>query len=528
MHYRFIRDSFYGRIVYHFSKHKYFKHPEEEPNFVIPSDLLPLPKEYDQKYSVADAEIILTNWNGTDDPENPYNWPLYQKAFFIFEIALLTTIVYMGAAIYTPGIDLIMEEFNISETVAMLPLSLFVIGYGIGPLIFSPMSENAVIGRTYVYILTLFIFSILQIPTALARDIYSLCILRFFSGIFASPCLGTGPASIGDVVSLPYIPTRLSLWSIAVMCGPSVGPIAGSILVVKSDWRWTFWIMLITSGIMLIVLILFLPETYGKTLLYRRAQRLRALTGNENITSEGEIENTRLTLCGLIIDSLWRPIQISLLEPMVLSINLYLSLAYSIVYLWFEAFPIFFQDMRGFSKIELGFTYLSTVVGGILGAFLYIPISQRTFTSKMLANKDMTPEVFLPSAIYGSFIMPFGLFIFGWTATTDIHWIFPLIGATLFSFGCFFIFQALYSYLSMSFWRFLASVFAGNDLFRSVMAGCFPLFARALYKVHSIKTHPVAIGSTILGAICVAMILIPVTFYLKGPQLRATSKYSGQ
>lgn len=146
----------------------------------------------------------------------------------------------------------------------------------------------------------------------------------------------------------------------------------------------------------------------------------------------------------------------------------------------------------------------------------------------MLANKEMTPEVFIPSAIFGSCTMPIGLFIFGWTASAEIHWIFPLLGATLFSFGCFFIFQALYSYLSMSFWRFLASVFAGNDLFRSLIAGCFPLFAWPLYKGHAIKDYPVAIGSTILGAMCVVMILIPITFYSKGHKFRASSKYSGQ
>lgn len=80
----------------------------------------------------------------------------------------------------------------------------------------------------------------------------------------------------------------------------------------------------------------------------------------------------------------------------------------------------------------------------------------------------------------------------------------------------------------MSLWRCLAPVFAGNGLFRSLMAGCFPLFARPLYRVHSIKDYPVAIGSTILGAMCVVMILLPITFNLKGPKLRASFKYSGQ
>lgn len=109
----------------------------------------------------------------------------------------------MGSAIYTPGIDEIMEQFNISQTVATLPLSLFVIAYGIGPMVFSPMSENAIFGRTSIYVVSLFIFFILQIPTALVNNIAGLCILRFLGGIFASPCLATGAASVGDVISLP-------------------------------------------------------------------------------------------------------------------------------------------------------------------------------------------------------------------------------------------------------------------------------------------------------------------------------------
>lgn len=70
------------------------------------------------------------------------------------------------------------------------------------------------------------------------------------------------------------------------MCDPSLGPLAGSLLIVRANWRWDFWILLLTSGVRLIILRLFLPETYGKTLLYRKAQSLRALTGNENITGE--------------------------------------------------------------------------------------------------------------------------------------------------------------------------------------------------------------------------------------------------
>lgn len=541
MHYRFLRDSFVGRTIYHLSKHKYLKHHEEDPEFLVPSKYYGEGKEAHSDGSVSDvkevldgsdetiriSDQIIVDWDGPDDPENPYNWPLYQKIFFMFEIAFLTTSVYMASAIYTPGVEEIMEQFQISQTVAILPLSLFVIGYGIGPMVFSPMSENAVFGRTSIYIVTLFIFFILQIPTALVDNIAGLCILRFISGFFASPCLATGGASVGDVISLPYIPVGIATWAISAVCGPSLGPLVGSVLTVKGDWRWTFWFMCIISGCSLLVLSCFLPETYSKTLLYRKAERLRAITGNENITSEGEIENNKMTNRELAIDTLWRPIEISIVEPVVLLINVYIALVYSIMYLWFEAFPIVFVEVHHFTLVEMGVTYVSIMVGVIIGAIIYVPIIYKKFTKVMLAGEDITPEVFLPSAIFGSCMMPIGVFIFGWTASPDIHWMGPIIGAAIFAIGAFIIFQTLFNYLSMSFWRYMASVFAGNCLFRSVIAGCFPLFAHPLFTNLGSEKFPVGWGSSVLGFICVGMIAIPILFYINGPKLRARSRYAG-
>lgn len=472
-------------------------------------------------------KLMMVDWDGEDDPENPYNWPLYQKVFFISEIAFLTLSVYMGSAIYTPGAEQIMSELGVSQTVALLPLTLFVIGYGIGPMFFSPLSENAIFGRTSIYIVTLFFFMILQIPTALVKNIAGLCILRFLGGIFASPCLATGGASVGDVISLPYIPVGIAAWSIAAVCGPSLGPLIGSVLSVKGGWRWTFWFMLIISGSSLLTLTFLLPETYSKTLLYRKAKRLRKLTGNNEIASEGEIENRKVNLKDLAIETLWRPIEISIVEPVALLINLYIALVYSILYLWFEAYPIAFLEVYHFTTIEMGVSFVSIMIGVIIGAGIYIPFIYRRFTKVLLAGGNVNPEVFLPACVLGSILMPIGLFIFGWCTRSDLHWIGPLMGASIFAIGAFLIFQTLFNYLSMSFWRYLASVFAGNDLFRSVIAGSFPLFGRPLFLNLSTDRYKVAWGSTLLAIICILMITIPVLFYLNGPKLRARSKYSG-
>lgn len=545
---KFVRESFFGRLLYHATQHKLFGYAEEKPGYVIPEKYLPgnsvestdsLDKlkeepraslssnESLEKSLKKEDDLIIVGWDGDDDPENPYNWPFFYKILFIFEIGILTAFVYMASAIYTPGVDEIMEKMNINQTLATLPLTMFVFGYGIGPMVFSPMSENARFGRTSIYIITLFIFFILQIPTALVTDITSLCVLRFIAGFFASPCLATGGASVGDVTAMPYIPVSISAWSIAAVCAPSMGPLFGSILVVKGNYHWTFWFVCITSGCAFLVLSWFLPESYGKTILYRKAERLRKLTGNDKITSEGHIENSKMEVHEMAVDILWRPFELIIFEPVVLLINIYIGLVYSIMYTWFEAFPIVFLEIHHFTLIEMGVSYVALMIGIMIGAAFFIPFIYRRFTKKLLVGEQVQPEVFLPMTILGSILMPIGIFIFGWTSAPDIHWIAPMIGTAVFAAGAFIVFQTLFNYLSMSFWRYLASVFAGNDLFRSIMAGAFPLFGRALFINLKNERFRVGWGSTVLACLCVVMVAIPVLFYLNGPKLRARSKYSG-
>ena len=123
--------------------------------------------------------------------QNPQNWPLWKKCFVTSEICLLTFSVYIGSAIFTPGIPTLIKEFGISEVVATLGLTLFVAGYGLGPLLWSPMSEIPQIGRNPVYIATLAVFVALQVPTALAGNLGTLLVFRFLTGLFGSPALAT-------------------------------------------------------------------------------------------------------------------------------------------------------------------------------------------------------------------------------------------------------------------------------------------------------------------------------------------------
>lgn len=166
---------------------------------------------------------ILVDWYTTDDPENPQNWLFGKKFVVLLQILLYTMGVYMGSAIYSPSIPGVMERFGVEIGAASMGLSMYVLAYGIGPLLFSPLSEIPIVGRNPPYIVSYAIFVILLIPTALADNFNTLIALRFLQGFFGSPCLATGGATLQDIYSLLQLPYVLSLWAFAATCGPALG-----------------------------------------------------------------------------------------------------------------------------------------------------------------------------------------------------------------------------------------------------------------------------------------------------------------
>jgi DHA1 family multidrug resistance protein-like MFS transporter len=234
-------------------------------------------------------DVNVVEWFGDNDPENPMNWSLLKKVFVTFEICFLTFSVYIGSAIYAAGIESVMMDFHISQVAATLGLTLFVAGYGLGPMIWAPMSEIPQIGRNPVYIGTLFVFVIFQVPTALARNFGMLLAFRFLTGFIGSPVLATGGASIADMYKPSKRAYGIGIWGIAAVCGPVLGPFVGGFAAEAKGWQWTIWELMWLSGLCLVFLIFFLPETSSTNILYRRAKRLRKIMGRDNLKTEGEI-----------------------------------------------------------------------------------------------------------------------------------------------------------------------------------------------------------------------------------------------
>ena len=303
----------------------------------------------------------------------------------------------------------------------------------LGPMVWAPLSEVPQIGRMPIYIFTLAVFALLQIPTALATNYGMLMAFRFLTGFFGSPILATGGATVADM----YVPKKraygMTLWGVFAASAPSLGPLLGSFSAYFEGWRWTMWELLWLSSASFVLLFFFFPETSAGTILYRRARRLRKATGNRSIMSAGEIAVAAMSPRDLAVDVLVRPFALNFQEPIVFALNAYIGLIYALLYIWFESFPVVFLGVYHWRQQLLGLSFLGLFIGAFLVMppfFAYLYYVQEP---KYNENGELKPEERMPVAIVGALLVPISLFWFGWSSRESVHWIVPIIGSSLFS-----------------------------------------------------------------------------------------------
>ncbi|KAF4437789.1 MFS general substrate transporter [Fusarium austroafricanum] len=465
--------------------------------------------------------VTLVDWYTTDDPANPHNWSRAKRSLVLFVICFYTFTVYAGGPIYVIAEHGIQEHFGVEPAVSALGLSFYILAYGVGDLLFSPLSEIPSVGRNPIYYLTYIIFWILSFPSAAVDNFAGLLALRFFLGFFGAPALANGGATVADIFPLIYIPFGLSWWVFSAWAGPSFAPLIGGFAAQAKNWRWPLWELVWMASPALIFLLTIMPETSADTVLLRRAQRLRKLTGNPALQSQSEIAQRHMEPREVLFSALVRPIEIMFKDPSIFFVNVYTGYFYGVQYTFFEMFPLVFPMLYDFNLGETGLVFLACLIGVSIAITFYFAYLHFYMVPDNIKNGFREQEHRLVPAIFGSVLMTIGLFIFAWTAKASIHYVVPLIGVAIFAMGHFWTMQSLFIYIPFSYPQYAASLFAGNSIWRSGIACGAVIFARPL-----MLNLGIAHGVTLLGGLSVVGIFGTTAIYVFGKKLRAKSKFA--
>lgn len=143
-----------------------------------------------------DAGIV--GWDGQDDPAMPLNFPPVRKWLLVGLLSGITLITPFASSILSPGIGSLMEEFGEDNAiVGAMTVSIYLLGYVVGPMFLAPLSE--IYGRRPVLTAANVFFCCWQIGCALAPNITALIVFRFFSGVGGAGCLTLGGGVIADI-----------------------------------------------------------------------------------------------------------------------------------------------------------------------------------------------------------------------------------------------------------------------------------------------------------------------------------------
>ncbi|KAG7420710.1 Efflux pump FUB11 [Fusarium oxysporum f. sp. rapae] len=474
---------------------------------------------YDYQGSGTEQDPFVVQWI-PHDPRNPQQWSDSKKWFITTAVAMATLTVSLVSSAYTGGMKQIIRDFHLSEEVATLGISLFVLGFALGPLLWAPLSE--VFGRQLLFIGTYAGLTIFNAACAGAPNGASLLVFRFLAGSFGSSPLTNAGGAIADMFPPHQRGLAMTLFVAGPSLGPVLGPICGGFLGMNASWRWVMGFLAIFAGFMWIGGTILIPETYAPTLLRRRAAKLSSMTGKV-YTSTIDLKQGKVSLRSAIGTSLLRPWILLFKEPIVLLLSIYMAIIYGTLYLFFAAFPVVFEQARGWSQGIEGLAFLGIAVG-MLAALIYtIPDNKRYALLDQKHNGFAPPEARLPPAIIGSFAIPVGLFWFAWTNYPSIHWIVSITAGAPFGFGLILVFLSIMNYLVDAYTIFAASVLAANSILRSLFGAAFPLFTVQMYD--NLGLHW---ASTVPAFLALACVPFPYLLYVYGARIRTHCKFAAE
>ncbi|KAK6336079.1 hypothetical protein TWF696_001647 [Orbilia brochopaga] len=455
------------------------------------------------------------------DPRNPMSFPQWKKWTITMVVAIATLAIAFVSSAYAGGMEQIIQEFHCSTYVSMLGISLFVLGFAIGPLFWAPLSE--MYGRQKLFFGTYAALTAFNIGAANAHSIQTLLLMRFFAGAFGSSPLTNAGGVVADMFPASERGLAMAVFAAAPFMGPVLGPIAGGFLGQSAGWRWVEGLLAAFSGLTWLLMAFIVPETYSPVLLQERARRLSKLTGKVYI-SKFEAESGKLHWKEAYRIALSRPWMLLLREPIVMMLSIYMAVIYGTLYMLFAAYPIVYQQTRGWSQGVGGLPFLGVAVG-MLSAVLYSIVENRRYNR--VANTRFggfaPPEQRLPPALVGCICIPVGLFWFAWTNSPDIHWFASVAAGTPFGFGMVILFLSIINYLIDSYTIFAASVLAANAVLRCTFATAFPLFTGPMYQNLGIHW-----ASSIPAFLALACLPAPFLFYRYGEEIRLKCKYAAK
>ncbi|KAL4940911.1 hypothetical protein BDV06DRAFT_213112 [Aspergillus oleicola] len=469
----------------------------------------------------SDSDMGSLSWNGHNDPNNPYNWPVSRQWTLTCLAAFATFLTMMNGTIITVGHFDIAELFDIRETAfpnTYWSVTTWASGGACSALFILPLTED--FGTRPVFLTTYFIFLCFLIPQAVAQNFATLVVTRFFAGGCAAILANTAAAVAGNVWSNEWsrsIP--ISFYIFGYMAGSSMGPVMGAAIFQSLGWRWISYMQLIWFGALFPVYYFFFYESRGGAILARRARKNKESTWSEQKAGH----TSTLSLQNLIVSST-RPVILFCTEPVLFVSTLWSAFTVGTLFLFTQSVEQVFMELYGWTVPQTGFVQAAIVVGECIGWGLCF-VSRNLYFASSSRNTETPgspiPEARLYMAVLGGlFGISGGMFTYAWTSYPHIPWIAPAISLGMVGAGSVLVVTGVSDYVVDAYSQYAGSAIGAVATGENIFSAFLPLATMSMYNNLGFQW-----ASTLLAFISFILSLVPTAMFVWGKKVRARSPF---
>lgn len=467
----------------------------------------PIMHEHDLK----NHDLTTINWSV--DPQNPINWSPIRKWTTVSLLVITNFIAATCTSAFEPALPAIMADFHsTNDSIASLTVSIYTIGYCLGPLVIAPISE--LYGHVTVLYPGYIGFMLALAVCGSSKSLPLFIVFRAIMGLAAITFVLMGPAIVADLIPREKRGFALSIMSAGPVVGPTIGPVIGGYIVENISWRWTFYSTLIAFGILFSLSLIILKETYGPVVLSRKQNK-----GEKDIPKSHKTTNQKTPRD--ILKAAWiRPFKMLFLSPIVPFVGFYSALSNAYGMICFATLGTVFQNNYSFTPGQSGLAYFGLLFGFLFCQFTLARFSDRYMLKLEAKHNDKKPEYRLPPMFIGAFLLPIGFFWYGWSLEYHTHWIIPILGSSVIAIGILFGYLPVQMYLVDTYTIYAASATGACTIIRSICSTLVPLSANPLYDHLGYGW-----GNSVLAFIAVGFVPIALLVLRFGERIRTNARF---
>lgn len=191
-----------------------------------------------EKKRTADGEMILEP-QPDDSMNDPLNWPSWRRDVALLSLGFYCMIGGGMTPILAAGFKDVAKTYNVTIPKVALTTGLYMMGLGLGSVIMSPTA--ILYGKRPVYLVAIILFIISAIWCAVSPNYASLVVARIFMGLAVSPVECLPSATIAEIFFLHERAYRLGVYTLLLLGGKNLVPLASAAIIQGLNWRWVFW-----------------------------------------------------------------------------------------------------------------------------------------------------------------------------------------------------------------------------------------------------------------------------------------------